>query len=368
MMAMLAVMAFVTVTVAVDRQISTHWMIQWAKMALIFPLLLSGVVRTRGAFNAFILAHMLGALWWGYDAWTRPKRAQGRLMNIGSGDTLNDNAASAHLLTVLPFIAIYLLTEKDKRLRAIALIAAPFVINTLILCNSRGAMVGLAVAMASAVLLIRSGNRMRMVGTLIAGAATLLLLADETFIRRQQTTTQYQEDGSAQSRLQTWAGAYRLIQDRPLGAGGRGFHLLSDVYIPNIVAEHGGDRRAPHNTWAMVATEWGIAGLICFIGLHASTFRLLGRIKRRARELGEDGDYYYWRALAIQLALIAGLVAAAFTDRLYGEAGYWMIGLAFALHRIQLADEAEGVKAVGAPESVPSRQLVNLSFAPGHSR
>ena len=353
LMAMTVTMAFVTATVAVDRGTSWNWAVQWFKIAVIFPLLLGSVVRTRNAFNLVAAAHMLGAFWWGWDAWQRPKRAAGRLLEIGSGDTLNDNAAAAHLLTVLPFIAVYLLAEKDKRLKAIALIAAPYVINTLILCNSRGAMVGLAVAIASTVFLIRSGHRMKVVGAGIALVATFFLLADDTFIRRQQSTANYEEDGSAQQRLETWRGAARLVEDRPLGAGGRGFHLLSPRYIPEIVALHGGDPRAPHNTWIMVVTEWGIVGLLFFVALNGSTLMMLERLKRRTKLLGQDAMYFYWRALALQLAIIAGLSAGFFSDRLYGESGYWMIGLAYALNRIQLADYAEAkVPEVEAPPAV----------------
>lgn len=350
------VMFLVTLTLAVNREESLDWVIQWTKMAIIFPLLIVGVVRTTGTFNLFVAAHMLGAFWWGWDAWMDPKREAGRLINIGSGDSLNDNGASAHLLTVLPFAIIYLLTEKDKRLRAVALIALPFVVNTLVLCNSRGSMVGLLAAVAAAFFLVRSGYRMRMVGAGIGSIALVLAMADPQFIERQQTTTNYEEDGSAQQRLYTWKGGYQLIQDRPFGAGGRGFHLLSPVYIPDVVEAHGGDLRAPHNTWVMVAAEWGIPGLICFIGLYASSLIMLQRLKKRAES--PDERFYYWRALAIQLALVAYLVAAMFTDRLYAEAGYWMVGLAIALNRMQLTQEAERatVPAVEAanPTSSPS--------------
>ena len=337
LLALAGVMVLVTETVAVDRATSLDWMTQWVKMALIFPLLLVGVVRTRAGFNAFVVAHMLGAFWWGWEAWNDPRREASRLLNIGSGDSLNDNAASAHLLTVLPFIIIYLLTEKDKRLRAVALIACPFVVNTLILCNSRGAMVGLLAALAASFFLVRTGYRLRLVGAGIGTLALLLVLADPQFITRQQSTSNYEEDGSAQQRLATWRGGFRLVSDQPLGAGGRGFHLLSPQYIPEVVEAHGGDLRAPHNTWVMVATEWGVLGLICFIGVYASTFRMLHHVKRRATAQG----FYYWRALAIQLALVAFLVAGAFTDRLYAEAGYWMVGLAFALYRMQATEAAE---------------------------
>ena len=333
-------MIVVTLGLSVSFKSSSEWLTQWFKMAVIFPLLLAAVLRTRNAFNLFIAAHMLGAFWWGYDAWIRPQRAQGRLLNIGSGDTLNDNAASAHLLTVLPFIIVYLLTEKDKRLRMIALISAPFVINTLILCNSRGAIVGLAVAMVAAIFLVPSGYRTRLAGATVAVGLSFFLLADQTFIKRQQTTTQYEEDGSAQGRLETWRGSFRLFWDHPLGVGGRGFHLLSPVYIPSVVAAHGGHMRAPHNTWIMVAAEWGLPGFILFVGLHVSAFLMLRRLKRRVRDLPDDYTFYYWRAFALQMALIAGLAASTFGDRLYGESGYWMLALTFALYRMQLTDAA----------------------------
>jgi hypothetical protein len=352
LIALAVVMMFVTATVAVSPDTSWNWSVQWFKMAFIFPLLLVGVLRTRGTFDAFIAAHMLGAFWWGWDAWNDPQREAGRLINIGSGDTLNDNAASAHLLTVLPFAVVYLLVAKDKRLRAIGLLSLPFVVNTLILCNSRGSMVGLGAALVASIFLVRSGNRLRMAGAAIGMALMVLLLADDPFLTRQQTTANYQEDSSSQQRLESVRGALRLVRDRPLGAGGRGFHLLSPIYIPDIVEAHGGDLRAPHNTWAMVASEWGILGLICYLGIYISAFVVLRRVKRAA--LFEADSFYYWRALAIQLALIAFLVASTFTDRLYAEAGYWMVSLSYALYRIRLSDVAEAARApvpVAQPEA-----------------
>lgn len=338
-----AVMVLVTLTVAQNRDLSWNWALQWSKMAAIFPLLVTGVLRNRNAFNAFVAVHMLGAFRWGYEAWDDPKRSQGRLLNVGSGDSLNDNEAAAHLLTVLPLIIIYLFTENDKRLRAVAFLALPFVVNTLILCNSRGAMVGVAASFVAAICIIRPGFRLKVI---TAGVAMLIVgysLTDQTFIDRQQTTANYEEDGSARERLGTWAAGFQLVKDRPLGNGGRGFHILSPIYIPEIVAAHGGDPRAPHNTYVMVGAEWGIAGLICFVGLYAAAFRMLQNVKRRS-DLAIDG-FFYWRAFALQLALIAYLVASVFADRLYGEAGYWLIALAYSLYRIQATEQQVSVEA-----------------------
>ncbi len=337
LLSLAAIMLFVTATMAVNRTVSWGWVLQWSKMAIIFPMLVYACVRSRQGFNAFVSCHILGAFWWGWEAYDDPKRIAGRLVNIGSGDSLDDNTASAHLLTVLPFIAIFCFTEKDKRLRTIALIAAPFVINTLILCNSRGSMVGLLAALGAAFFLVKTGYRGRMVGVGVLALAGFLLLADQTFIDRQQTTAEYEEDGSARQRLETWQGAAQLVKDHPLGTGGRGFHFLSPIYIPSVVFSHGGDLRAPHNTYAMVASEWGIAGLVCYLGFYFSTIAMLQQAKRRARP--EEQGFYYWRAFAIQIAIIAFMVAGTFSDRLYAEAGYWMFGLASALCRIQKTEQ-----------------------------
>jgi O-antigen ligase len=292
---------------------------------------------------------MAGAFWWGWDAWVDPHREASRLMSVGSGDTLNDNAASSHLLTVIPFCVIYLLTAKERWKRGLALVALPFVVNTVILCNSRGATLGMVAALGAALLLVRRGYRMRMVVAGIATVGVLFALADKQFIARQQTTTNYEEDSSAQQRIMSWKGAFRLIKDRPWGAGGRGFHLLSPIYIPEIVAAHKGDLRAPHNTWAMAASEWGVAGFVCYIGIYASAFLTLRRIKRGAHP--DEQGFYYWRAFAIQLALIGHLVSSTFTDRFYGEAGYWMVALSYALYRVQLTEQEERALAPVAEEA-----------------
>ncbi len=208
-------MVFVTFTIAVDTETSWDWTVQWLKMAVIFPLLVVGVIRTRKAFNLFVVANLLGAFWWGWESWLDPKRAESRLLNVGSGDTLNDNGAAAHLLTLLPLALIYLLTEKDKRLRAVALVATPFIVNTHHSVQQPGrdccpdcGICGWPCSDAQGL----SGENG--CGSRSCGGAGVLLMADQQFLDRQQTTTNYEEDGSAQQRLTTWKAAFRLVKDQ----------------------------------------------------------------------------------------------------------------------------------------------------------
>jgi O-antigen ligase len=174
-------------------------------------------------------------------------------------------------------------------------------------------------------------------------------LADPEFISRQQTTTNFEQDGSAQSRLSTWRGSLDLFRDYPLGAGGRGFALLSPQYIPDVVAANNGQRRAPHNTVVLILAEWGIAGLVLFAGFLTSTYLVLRDIRKRALQQ----DFWFYRSVAVAASLTGLLVSCAFSDRLYAEAPFWMAALAITLNRLHLK----------ALEMVPEAGLL----APGHS-
>lgn len=87
-----------------------------------------------------------------------------------------------------------------------------------------------------------------------------------------------------------------------------------------------------------------------FFAFMGVTIRLLHRVRKRT----PDSAWYFYRSLAVEVALIGTMTAAFFSSRLYGESIYWLCGLAFALHRLQ-STELEGVaKAVpaAAPENV----------------
>jgi O-antigen ligase len=227
------------------------------------------------------------------------------------------------------------------------------VVNLFILCNSRGATLGLIVGAFAALLLARSGHRFRMLCAIPLVIAAFLFLADPEFISRQQTTADYQEQGTAIERMASWRGGLDLIRDHPLGAGGDGYELLSPKYIPDIVASHDGAMRAPHNTFVLVTAEWGVLGLFMYLGLMASTLLMLQRVRR----LSTPDDGMFYRALALQVGLIATLTASTFADRLYGESVYWMCGLAVALYRVQHHQQHQSV----AEEPDPARDARNAA-------
>lgn len=323
----------------IDRARALEFGIYWSKVALMMPLLLILVLRSRRSIDLFILANIIGVAFWGWEAFTNPQRAESRLLGIGSGDTYNDNMAANHLLLMLPLIVITILSSRSKIPRIIALIALPLVVNTLILCNSRGSTVGLAVALATIPFLARTGHRAKSVGVGLAMVGCFLYLADDQFITRQQTASNYQEDGSAAGRLETWRQAGSILSDYPLGVGARGFHVLIPRYSAIIAERFDGDERAPHNTLVQVMTEYGAQGLILWLMMYFNVFRLVFEARRAALQLRDS--YFYYRLVAVSVALTGSIVSSLFVDRLYSEGIYWIVALAIAMHRLVRAELAD---------------------------
>lgn len=314
------------------------------KLIALYALIIA-VLRTDWAFNAFIAMHVAGAGWWGWEAYTDPKRSAGRLMNVGSSDTLNDNQAAGHLLTVLPFAIFLAFMIKDKRLRGIAIASTPLIVNTFVLCNSRGAIIGMIVALLFTLILAKKGHRRRMVLATAGVVLMFFVLADPQFIARQQSTLNYQNETTAQNRITNWHAGIALLEDYPLGAGGYGFNHLSPIYATQTANARETGRISPHNTWILISSEWGIQGFIIFLAFIGSTFRMLHRIRRETTD-----EMAYYRSLAIQIGLIGTLAAGTFSDRLYGESIYWLCALAVVAYRIH--QNSPAVEPVAEPARV----------------
>jgi hypothetical protein len=332
--------------------------VTFLKLILIY-VLIPAAVRTPANFEIFGAVHVAGATYWGYKAWDDPKRTAGRLEEVGGPDTQNDNLAAAHLATVIPFVALYVLTLRRKFPRVAAAIGGAFIVNVFILCNSRGAMLGLLTAGFAAVVLAGKGRRIRLIGVGLAGALAFLLLADPEFIARQQTTADPQ-DSSALSRLEMWRAGAEMIRDYPLGGGGRAFHILSPRYLPNLLEQEQVDERSAHNTYVQLGTDWGVQGLVLFGGFMFATFRMLHHIRRRAPE----NTWYFYRSLVVEVALIGTLTAGWFSSRFYGESIYWMCALAFALHRVQSTELAGMTARSDSPTATAAAGWRHVSSRP----
>lgn len=324
---------------AVAPDLSWGWSVQYWKLVVSYALF-AGIVRTPRMLALVIVFQIVGAAWWGWDALDN-RRFGSRLEGLGSGDTQSANKLAAHLLTIIPLAALFTFLKQPLWIRAAAAISLPLILNLVILANSRGATLGLFASVVSALVLVRRDVRKRMVVGAVIGVVGLYFLADPEYIERQQTIVSA-EDGAAQTRLSLWAGAAPMIRDYPFGAGGRGFHVLSPRYIPELQDGDTDEGRSSHNTYIQVAADWGIQGLILFLALIGYTFVVLHRVRKERVQ----PDWIYFVSLGLQLGLIGTLTAAFFTVRFFGESIYWLCGMSTALYQMTgAAAEAEDTSA-----------------------
>ncbi|HEX7029245.1 MAG TPA: O-antigen ligase family protein [Gammaproteobacteria bacterium] len=82
-------------------------------------------------------------------------------------------------------------------------------------------------------------------------------------------------DRSAASRYELWGGALEIVKRNPMGVGLNQFQLEIEPYLPAWVAA-----RDAQNMYLRFAAEAGIQGLVVFLLLLGSFFRLAIRIRR----------------------------------------------------------------------------------------
>jgi O-antigen ligase len=165
---------------------------------------------------------------------------------------------------------------------------------------------------------------------------------DPQFIERIQSiqSEEGDRDGSSSERITSWKAGFKMIGDYPFGTGGSGFEALSPIYIPEIVANHGGNRRNVHSTFIQTAAEWGIPGFIFFMGILLTTLSQLHKIRKTPPSTEIEHKIHLY-SLAIELGIVGSMVAGVFTSRIYGEATYWLPAFTAVLVNINAHEKAK---------------------------
>lgn len=297
------------------------------------------ILRETKHFRFVIWIMLLGVANFGRIAY---QRGSNRNLGVIAPNATEENAISAHVAAMLPFYGLYFLVGRNWE-KIIAILATPFLINLIILANSRAAFVAVIVIALLALIWIKGRLRWKVLIALAGGVILVLMLANKQFWQRQETIDNYQQEGSAMSRIYLWRGAIKMFKDHPMGVGGDGYQILAPDYVPELaeVMEEKGSKTV-HNTFFLVLVEWGAVGFLIFLGFLVHVFIILGKIRR---DRAKSPSYrYYVDAMAIQMGLIGILTAGIFHNRLYSEVVYWFGAFAVALRNIQVNEIIENTQ------------------------
>jgi probable O-glycosylation ligase (exosortase A-associated) len=198
---------------------------------------------------------------------------------------------------------------------------------------SRGALVALAAM--GIFLWFKGKNRLRtLIFALITVPILLAFMPDEWW-ERMNTIGDYQEDRSAQGRINAWWMAWNLALSRfPIGGG---FTVWNDEafarYSPIPEYVH-----AAHSIYFQILGEHGFMGLFLFLFIFASAFFTGSSVLKKTRGVPEMA----WAAdLArmCQVSLLAFAVGGAFLSLSYFDFPYYIAAVLVILRRLVVEGE-----------------------------
>ena len=187
-LALIANATFVHLALATNPSISLIDYVEYVKYALLF-FLLAAAIKSRDDFRTTMLIIALGAGYIGYEVTINERGdfSGARLEGVGAPAADTSNGLASLMLVALPLIGtLFIKGTIWERLTVLA--SAPLALNVAILCNSRGAFLGLIAAGGSFVALARGASRKKAVRAALLGGVLLycswVILKFSTALRR----------------------------------------------------------------------------------------------------------------------------------------------------------------------------------------
>lgn len=292
--------------------------------------------------------------------------ASGDRMELGSSGMLgNSNDIASHLVVVLPFLLLVVIDRNRNFLLRLASVAfMGYGLFQILQTGSRGALV--AIAAAAALVLWKATMRMR-TGFLAAGLVLSLLLpvALPDGVKHRLMSI-FEEDHaeaaeSKEARRYLFWQSVRFTFEKPVFGVGPGQFGNYEGRAAQAAGERG-NWHATHCSWTQVSSENGIPALIFLVVSLGGMMRVVNRIYRRARVVGNEDVARV--CFSFLLALVPYLVSITFLSNSYRFYLPTLIGLGVAMAiaaQKELDRTASSADGSELPPPAPHRAAALLS-------
>lgn len=238
----------------------------------------------------------------------------------------NNELALALVMTV-PLIMYLFLTEQRKLVKYGLGISMALCALAAVGSQSRGALVALLIT--GSIFWLKSRKKLFTLAFVVFGGLFVLSFMPDSWFERMSTIKTFDQDQSAQGRINAWWTAFNLANDRIWGGG-------FEMWQWNVFAAYAPDPnnvRDVHSIYFEVLGEHGWIGLGLFLLLLGLTWGKCSAIVRYAKK---HPEHYWARDLAsmIQVSLIAYMSAGAFLGLAYFDYPYHLIAVAVVVHRL----------------------------------
>ena len=241
-----------------------------------------------------------------------------------AGPVGDPNFFGMALVVVVPLALFRWRDEHDRRLRAVAALAALMLLGGIALTYSRGALVALVAVLIGFTLL--AGISPQRVAACVVVLLPFSILVPHQLTQRAASI--FQGDHSITGRTESDLVAFDIFIRHPVaGVGANNYHL---AYLPYAFERHALDAVPyAHNLYLAVAAETGLVGLATLFGAVAVV--LLRALQARAGALREARPVVADLAAGYFLAVTASLVGSAFLPLAYPRYLWILVGLTLAV-------------------------------------
>jgi len=303
---------------------------------VLFPIALVAIYRQRDVswlFGIFIAGALFSVL---IGLLQGPFGKPGDTGRLG-GAGVNPNQLGAYLSVAMVFAAAFFANRRSPAIaRWAALVAAGLAAVSLFLTLSRGALLGLGVALLVAPLAVGRGRRaaaLALVVLTIAGATTWFVAVAPASAVNRITHPAY---GGGAGREDLWRVGWRMVDNHPiLGVGAGNFSVASIHYLLRPGATQrdkyivGPSKEPAHNIYLTVLAELGVVGLALFIVILVACLRSVILAARAFAARGDPTMELLARALFI--GLVGLLVTEFFSTALYSKQLWFLLAACPAL-------------------------------------
>lgn len=271
-----------------------------------------------------------------------------------------NNEIALALIVILPLLRYLQLQTTNKRLGWALYLAMALCGVAAISSYSRGAY--LAGGAMACMMVLKTRNKI-FFGLIIAAVVVGgLSFMPEQYGERIGTIGSYEEDKSAQSRINTWWFAFNLAKDRPIVGGG--FETFEDdvyrIYAPVRDGAHDA-----HSIYFLVLAEHGFVGLGLFLLLGLLAMRTGTWILRHTRKR-PDLRWANDLAAMIQVSFVGFAVGGAFLGLSYWDLPYHLIAILVLTRQVVERELQPKPVAAGEPAGASPTDVVRTRPRFGH--
>jgi probable O-glycosylation ligase (exosortase A-associated) len=228
----------------------------------------------------------------------------------------NSSDLGVGVLIAMPLAVLLMRNTKNKFMRIFYAGAFICFFISIICSGSRGAFLGLAAILLYA--WVKSDKKIKYMAIAIIGIALTLALAPEKYFNRLKSIQTYEEDESANIRMDLWSAGLKMFKDRPIQGMGAG--NFSTAYGTKYHPDKKGGVLwwNPHNIFVHVLSEAGVLGLAPYLLLIICSFYLNIKNEKCLKfHSPADSPIGKYIIIAIKTSLLGFLISGQFITVTY---------------------------------------------------